>query len=147
MARSNESILKLIIMNTIHDFLLATTESIDFNDHFTLTSVQDGSTVMLHSNDGTAQASALYRLNENDEFQPYTMETPITLNEGEYVQFTDLDNNTNSNVNNGQVRFVMTGFFEGSGTLYNVKKNKAFVFTKLFSSCSSLLTRTKYLYD
>lgn len=135
--------------NTLHDLLLATSENIDFNDHFTLTSVQDGSTVMLHSNDGTAQASALYRLNKNDAFQPYTMETEITLNEGEYVQFTDLDNNTNvgQQYHDKYVNFVMTGFFTSSGTVYNITKSKEGALYGLFANCSSLLTRTKCLYD
>ena len=133
--------------NTLHDLLLATSENIDLNDHFTLTSVQDGSTVMIHSNDGTAQASALYRLNKNDAFQPYTMETPITLNEGEYIQFTDLDNNTNTDANAKYINFVMTGFFRSSGTIYNIKNNHAGTFHHLFANCSSLLTRTKCIYD
>ena len=134
-------------MNTVHEFLLGTTENINLNDYFTLTSVQDGSTVMLHSNDGTAQASALYRLNKNDAFQPYTMETPITLNEGEYIQFTDLDNNTNTDANAKYINFVMTGFFRSLGTIYNIKNNHAGTFHHLFANCSSLLTRTKYICD
>ena len=84
-----------------------------------------------------------YRVNTNDEWQSYAVNTLITLeNVGDYVQFRN-NKNTLSTSNSDYAQFVMTGKISGSGNIQSLlnysSTTTAYCYRRLFQGCSALV--------
>ena len=109
------------------------------NAEFTLISHKNGSTVKIITNGSPNVSQLMYRTNFNSGWSSYTINQVIELDNGEYIQFKNLD--TCANGNGNFIQFVMTGRFKSAGTLSNKNHtNKTDRFRGLFKDCTSLIT-------
>lgn len=111
----------------------------DLNKEFTLISYKNGSTVKIIKNGSPNVSNLMYRKNLDHGWSSFPIDTDFTLNNGEYIQFKNLD--TCANGNSNFIQFVMTGKFRSAGTISNKNHTgKSDRFKGLFKDCTSLIT-------
>lgn len=116
--------------------------------YFTLTAIQDNSSIALNQNGTPNDIPLEYRVN-NGAWLPYTYGDVISLNEGDNVQ---LRNSTDTvfygfgTSSNDFCQFVMTGQVNASGNIMSLLDKScesltlgSRAFEKLFSGCGSLV--------
>ena len=117
-----------------------------FNIPLTFTAIENNSSVQLigvQSEDNTIDFSKMYyRTNISSPWTKYENQK-IDLNQGNYVQFWNKKEQLSVSLND-YAQFVMSGKIEASGncqSLLNFSHQAYnFCFTRLFQSCSSLIT-------
>jgi hypothetical protein len=86
----------------------------------TFTADNSNSTIKLSKSGSPVIDGLQYRLNKNDNWQQYTLDTVITLpNVGDYVQFRNTKNELSTSIFN-YVQFKMTGKIAASGNIQSM---------------------------
>lgn len=110
----------------------------------TFTAEEENSSVKMITNGNVTLNNLKYRTDVNGEWQPYTINTVIPLdNVGDYVQFRN-NNNTLSISNSDYAQFIMSGKISGSGDIQSLLNyssiTPAYCYRRLFQGCSALTT-------
>ena len=111
-----------------------------------LTSLEDNNVIALAQTGSPSTVSLEYRTDTQQEWQPYAIDTQLTLQNGSWVEFRNTTGTFSTGYSNCY-NFTMTGITQASGNVNSMldwtQDNQPltqYCYCKMFSGCTSLTT-------